>query len=306
MSDRRLAGGVALVDGALLIVGARLPWLTLFAGLQRLPGTQGSYGWALVVAGLAVALAGAGMAVGRLPDLRRPLDALGLVALGFCLGCWTGSGPSSASSGAHRSTCRAAGPASRSLPSVPRCSRSWGRGAGGRSDAPVGPRGTPFAPRGGRTRGHRRGHGSTLLGSLVAAPAGRGAAWAAGAPAARLGAALAGGGAFAWQRSGHRAGRLAAPAVAALPLAGSARCRSPGLGRGGLGGRGGRGAAGAAATPHGRDASGGAAAQRGGGGGGRRGTGAQRGRGRAAAIPRVVDTVVVHVRRRAGSPARLA
>jgi len=85
MSDRRLAGGVALVDGALLIVGARLPWLTLFAGLQRLPGTQGSYGWALVVAGLAVALVGAGMAVGRLPDLRRPLGALGLVALGFCL-----------------------------------------------------------------------------------------------------------------------------------------------------------------------------------------------------------------------------
>jgi hypothetical protein len=55
--DRGLCIGV-ITGGSLIVVGALLPWLTLFAGLQRYPGTTGVYGWLILAAGSAAVLGG--------------------------------------------------------------------------------------------------------------------------------------------------------------------------------------------------------------------------------------------------------
>lgn len=85
MTDRRLAGGVAVLGGALLAAGALLPWLTLFAGLQRLAGTEGPYGWVILGGGALAALVGVVMLWGRGPDARMPLGLLGAALLALCL-----------------------------------------------------------------------------------------------------------------------------------------------------------------------------------------------------------------------------
>lgn len=40
-----------LLGGGLVVLGATLPWLTLFAGLQPYAGTTGTYGWLMLGAG---------------------------------------------------------------------------------------------------------------------------------------------------------------------------------------------------------------------------------------------------------------
>jgi hypothetical protein len=69
------------------MLGARLPWLTLFAGLQPHAGTEGLYGRLLFGGGalatlLAAAMLRAAPAPGR-AALARVAAALGAVALGL-------------------------------------------------------------------------------------------------------------------------------------------------------------------------------------------------------------------------------
>ena len=77
---------VAIVGGVLIVVGARLPWMSLFAGLQRYPGLDGPYGRLTFVAG--------GVSVvGGIMLLLRPNDRfrIGVGGLGVALAvftCW--------------------------------------------------------------------------------------------------------------------------------------------------------------------------------------------------------------------------
>jgi len=78
---------VAALPGATLVMlGAWLPWLTLFAGLQRYGGFTGRYGW-LLLAGGALALASS---VGAMRTDHRWLEwgttVLGLALIAFT--CW--------------------------------------------------------------------------------------------------------------------------------------------------------------------------------------------------------------------------
>jgi len=76
----------ALAGGALVMLGAWLPWLTLFAGLQRYGGLIGPYGRVLFAGGaLAVlgAIAGLRMLATGRRWVRRATMFLGLVLLGF-------------------------------------------------------------------------------------------------------------------------------------------------------------------------------------------------------------------------------
>lgn len=54
-----VARSVALLGGAALVVGALLPWMTFYAGLQPIVGTRGGYGKAVLLAGVAVCIVGA-------------------------------------------------------------------------------------------------------------------------------------------------------------------------------------------------------------------------------------------------------
>lgn len=58
---------IAGLAGALAVAGALLPWVTLFAGLERLPGTTGVYGRALLAGGIVLTT----LAV---VELRRPTE----------------------------------------------------------------------------------------------------------------------------------------------------------------------------------------------------------------------------------------
>ncbi|MGN6392443.1 MAG: hypothetical protein ACTHM9_09390 [Gemmatimonadales bacterium] len=74
-----------LAGGGLVMLGAALPWLTLYAGLQRYGGLIGAYG-RLLFAGGALAFV-VGLATrGRRPRWLLPATLLfGLVLLGFDL-----------------------------------------------------------------------------------------------------------------------------------------------------------------------------------------------------------------------------
>jgi hypothetical protein len=73
----------ATIGGALLCVGAFLPWLTIFAGLIGYPGVAGFNGKVLAGAGAAAVVAGLiHAATGR---LRWPLGLIGLGAIAFCI-----------------------------------------------------------------------------------------------------------------------------------------------------------------------------------------------------------------------------
>lgn len=75
------AVAVATAGGCALVAGALLPWMSLFAGLQRYPGIAGLNG-RLLLAGGASAIAG-GLVVFARPRLRRLLGALGIVLTAF-------------------------------------------------------------------------------------------------------------------------------------------------------------------------------------------------------------------------------
>jgi hypothetical protein len=79
---RHRAGAVSLIaaaGGALLAVGARLPWMSFYAGLKPLRGTRGLHGQGLFVCGLILVAAGL---VGAVRPDRRMRIAAGAIGLG--------------------------------------------------------------------------------------------------------------------------------------------------------------------------------------------------------------------------------
>jgi hypothetical protein len=80
---RPLAPLAISAGGLLLALGAWLPWLTLFAGLQTVSGLAGPNGRAVLGAGVTAALLGA-LALRRpSPRLLGACAALGAVLVGF-------------------------------------------------------------------------------------------------------------------------------------------------------------------------------------------------------------------------------
>ena len=53
-----LPSTMVVAGGALAAVGAALPWLTLYAGLQTYSGLIGIYGWAIFTLGIAMCIIG--------------------------------------------------------------------------------------------------------------------------------------------------------------------------------------------------------------------------------------------------------
>jgi hypothetical protein len=73
--SRRWASPVQALGGALIAVGAWLPWLTMFAGLQTYRGIIGLNGRVLLAGGIIVALGGiAGMAGRATTRLSRAVS----------------------------------------------------------------------------------------------------------------------------------------------------------------------------------------------------------------------------------------
>jgi hypothetical protein len=72
-----------LAGGVLVMLGAWLPWLTLFAGLQRYGGLIGTHGRVLFAGGALAAVAGLGMLRTRNRWIGRVTALLGCALLGF-------------------------------------------------------------------------------------------------------------------------------------------------------------------------------------------------------------------------------
>ena len=83
-TDGALVGGLGVIfGGALVMLGAWVPWLTMFAGQQRYGGLIGLYGRLLFVGGALAVLAGFGHVRRDGRALRRCTALLGLVLLAF-------------------------------------------------------------------------------------------------------------------------------------------------------------------------------------------------------------------------------
>lgn len=74
-----------LAGGALVMLGAWLPWLTLFAGLQRYGGLIGAHGRVLFAGGALAVVAGFAMRGSRPRWIPRATMGLGLALLGFAI-----------------------------------------------------------------------------------------------------------------------------------------------------------------------------------------------------------------------------
>ena len=77
--------GYTLAGGALVMLGAWLPWLTLYAGLQRYGGLVGSHGRVLFAGGALAVAAGLAMRRRGARWLPPATVLLGLVLLAFDL-----------------------------------------------------------------------------------------------------------------------------------------------------------------------------------------------------------------------------
>src|SRR5262249_23265719 len=90
---RRLRiGGLALVGGVTVMVGTLLPWVVMFAGLQRYPGIIGLHGRLLFGGGAAIAIGGTTFLVRDEPHLRWGLAGLGFALLAFASWLLIGAG----------------------------------------------------------------------------------------------------------------------------------------------------------------------------------------------------------------------
>lgn len=78
-----LGGAIATSGGGALVAGALLPWMSLFAGLQRYPGVAGLYGRLLLVGGVSAIACGFAMIVRPRQRLRPAVGALGFVLTAF-------------------------------------------------------------------------------------------------------------------------------------------------------------------------------------------------------------------------------
>jgi len=74
----RVPALAGIAGGALVVVGAWLPWFSLYAGLHPLRGTSALNGQLLVAGGLAAVLIGLGLLIPSRRALRWPLGGLGL------------------------------------------------------------------------------------------------------------------------------------------------------------------------------------------------------------------------------------
>jgi hypothetical protein len=72
-----------LAGGVLVMVGAALPWLTLFAGLQGYPGTVGLYGWLVFCAGACAFALGLATWRSRIRSAPKIAVVIGTVLLAF-------------------------------------------------------------------------------------------------------------------------------------------------------------------------------------------------------------------------------
>ena len=78
-----LGGAIAACGGGALVVGALLPWMSMFAGLQSYPGVAGLYGRLLLVGGIAGIIAGFVMVARPRRRLRTAIGALGVALAAF-------------------------------------------------------------------------------------------------------------------------------------------------------------------------------------------------------------------------------
>jgi hypothetical protein len=78
-----LGGVIAASGGSALVVGALLPWMSLFAGLQRYAGVSGLYGRLLLIGGATAIVAGLAMVVRPRRRLRPVVGVLGLLLTAF-------------------------------------------------------------------------------------------------------------------------------------------------------------------------------------------------------------------------------
>ena len=79
----RVGAGLVTAGGALIVVGAFLPWLSLFAGLHPLRGVIGLNGRVLAAGGLACMIAGPVAGLRRSARARRVGIGLGLALTAF-------------------------------------------------------------------------------------------------------------------------------------------------------------------------------------------------------------------------------
>lgn len=64
-NDQRAPTEAVVLGGGLVATGALLPWITLFAGLQRYSGPIGLYGWLVLAGGVAAVRIGLAMVAQR-------------------------------------------------------------------------------------------------------------------------------------------------------------------------------------------------------------------------------------------------
>jgi len=82
--DRR-ASAFAVAGGVIIAVGAVLPWMSLFAGLQSYRGIAGLYGRLAFAGGVIAVIGGVVMLTRPHPRLRFAIGGLGVVLTLFAL-----------------------------------------------------------------------------------------------------------------------------------------------------------------------------------------------------------------------------
>ncbi|TVP46937.1 MAG: hypothetical protein EA350_06130 [Gemmatimonadales bacterium] len=80
-----VAAAAAIGGGGVVIAGALLPWLTLFAGLYSYPGITGPNGWFILAGGVLAVLAGACLIWKPRPIVGHVAGGVGLLLLGISL-----------------------------------------------------------------------------------------------------------------------------------------------------------------------------------------------------------------------------
>lgn len=80
---RRVVAIAAVGGGGLVVAGAMMPWLTLFAGLQRYAGTAGLNGRLLLAGGTVAVALGLAALVRPAPVLLRACALLGAAMTGL-------------------------------------------------------------------------------------------------------------------------------------------------------------------------------------------------------------------------------
>ena len=74
-----LGAAAAMMGGATLVVGALLPWMSFFAGLERISGVAGLYGRVLLTGGILAFAGGMALLVRPAKRIRMTIGMLGAV-----------------------------------------------------------------------------------------------------------------------------------------------------------------------------------------------------------------------------------